>query len=259
LSIYAQQIGHGPHVVLVHGWGLNSAAWHFLLPILSQRFTLTCIDVPGMGQSALTTPNYQLTEVCDALLAVAPPKAHWIGWSLGGMLALAIAARYPVRVNSLCLIASSPCLVQQDDWPGVSTAALAEFSKALLKDHQGLIQDFLQLHLRGAKDQAITQTLTEKILATGTPAVAALTGGLRLLNELDLRDSLQQLTVPSLHLFGRLDRLVPSAVANRVMQLNTLAKSLLFARSAHMPFVTEVDKFCQTVSEFFDESSRLSI
>ncbi|MEO6699052.1 MAG: alpha/beta fold hydrolase, partial [Paraperlucidibaca sp.] len=106
-----------PDLVLLHGWGLHCIVWDPLVPFLLARYRVTVIDLPGMGRSPL--PNAELTQasIVAQLAAIAPHNALWLGWSLGGELALAFAAEHPERVTGLMLIASNPCFVQKPDWP----------------------------------------------------------------------------------------------------------------------------------------------
>ena len=52
MSLYRHTRGYGPDLVLVHGWGMNSAVWEPIVPGLSERFRLTIIELPGHGGSA---------------------------------------------------------------------------------------------------------------------------------------------------------------------------------------------------------------
>lgn len=117
MSLHVETRGEsGAELVLLHGWGLASEIWEPLLPQLTEHYRLTLIDLPGLGRS----PSLALMEreqVVDALLARAPSRALWLGWSLGGSLALAAAARAPERVSGLMLLAATPCFVQRDAWP----------------------------------------------------------------------------------------------------------------------------------------------
>lgn len=98
-----------PDLVLLHGWGLHSVVWDPVVPALLEHFQVTVIDLPGMGRSPLPKGHYDLDFLVQQVLTVAPPKATWLAWSLGAHVALAIAQRYPERVQALSLIAVNAC------------------------------------------------------------------------------------------------------------------------------------------------------
>mgnify|MGYP000402649854 FL=1 len=85
------------HLVLVHGWGLAGGVWHALLPHLRAVAHLTVIDRAGYGGSADLSPEHEL----EALLAVVPARAIYVGWSLGFGLVAELALRHPQRVQAL--------------------------------------------------------------------------------------------------------------------------------------------------------------
>ncbi|MDA6076661.1 alpha/beta fold hydrolase [Edwardsiella anguillarum] len=69
-------------LVLLHGWGLNAEVWRCIVPQLSAQFRLHLVDLPGYGRSGGDTP-YSLAEMTQRVLAQAPERALWLGWSLG--------------------------------------------------------------------------------------------------------------------------------------------------------------------------------
>ena len=99
--LYWQTTGQGDrHLVLLHGWGLNAEVWHDISVRLSAHFTLHLVDLPGYGRSRGFGP-LTLPQMADALLAQAPARAVWLGWSLGGLVASQLAPAHPARVAGL--------------------------------------------------------------------------------------------------------------------------------------------------------------
>ena len=79
-------------LVLLHGWGMNSAVWSGFTRRLAERWRLTLIDLPGHGASPYRGETV-LQQWADACLESAPQRAVWLGWSLGGLVALEAALR----------------------------------------------------------------------------------------------------------------------------------------------------------------------
>ncbi|KOO12386.1 pimelyl-ACP methyl ester esterase, partial [Vibrio xuii] len=83
-----------------------------------------------------------------------------------------------------------------------------------------------------------------------SPNPKSLLAGLNLLADIDFRDMLGALQLPTLRLYGRLDGLVPAKVAKDVDQLMPHSESFVFSASSHAPFMTEFDEFCQQITRF---------
>ncbi len=58
-----------------------------------------------------------ISPIARVRIAAATPRALWLGWSLGGLVALRAALDYPANVRGLVMIASSPRFVSAPDWP----------------------------------------------------------------------------------------------------------------------------------------------
>ena len=102
---------HGPRLLLLHGYASNSQAWRAVMDRLDGRFQMVAVDMPGFGWStrypthALTGDAYaeRLVGILDAL---GWERAHLVGQSWGGGLALRLAAAHPDRVDRLVLVAT---------------------------------------------------------------------------------------------------------------------------------------------------------
>ena len=103
MSWHVETSGSGPDLVLLHGWGLHSGAWAEVLPMLAARFRVHAFDLPGHGHSADVEAG-PFDEATDRLAAQVPVGATVCGWSLGGLVAQALACRHPDRVSRLAAV-----------------------------------------------------------------------------------------------------------------------------------------------------------
>ena len=104
------QSGEGPGLFLIHGVGAAQDAWRFILPKLSEYFTVITYDLRGHGKSPLTKNKFTLNDLVLDLERIREKtkieKAHFIGHSLGGMIAPAYAKKFPDKVTSLGLLST---------------------------------------------------------------------------------------------------------------------------------------------------------
>ena len=230
--------GSGPPLLLIHGWAMHGGIFAPLVPYLEAHFTIHAVDLPGHGCSSgqIFELDDTLVELAAYLAPLAP--ATLVGWSLGGAIATQLALRFPAAVQSLVLIASSPCFVATADWAnGMTQNAFRSFSEALARDWEGVVDRFLALETLGSpNERAELRWLREVVYAHGKPNPAALVSGLAMLESIDLRAQLAGLSVPNLWLGGRRDRIVPPQVILDAAKLSAGRAEILAA--AHMPFLT---------------------
>jgi pimeloyl-[acyl-carrier protein] methyl ester esterase len=249
-ALHCQRIGAGPDLVLLHGWGLHAGIWAPLTELLATRFRLHLFDLPGHGHSA-PVENFTLDEVCDALAQAAPAPAHWLGWSLGGQIALAFAARFPHRVERLLMVASNPRFVATDtDHPGMAPEVLANFARDLETDHSATITRFLSLVARGAPDASVLRLLRRALAAAPAPTPGALRSGLAILRDTDLRAELPRLAMPVAWLAGARDTLVPFAAMQNMVRAYPAMQLHVFEQAGHAPFVSHPQPVASAVTEF---------
>ena len=252
LKPYIETVGQGPDLVLLHGWGLHSGIWELITEQLSQHYTLHLVDLPGFGRSPLPGGDYSIELLTEQVLKVTPDKAHYLGWSMGGLVATNIAINHSERVESLITVSSSPRFVQADDWQhAMKPNIMDSFCRYLEEDYQGTIIRFLAIQAIGSETQKEDiRRLRDTVFIHGMPASRALREGLNLLNDVDLRESLKQVSVPFLRLYGRLDSLVPTKAAEEVQKLSPHSEHHIFPKASHAPFLSHTDQFVEKVREF---------
>ena len=99
--------GSGTDLVLVHGWAMHSGVFAPLVRELGPHFRLHLVDLPGHGFSRDDGASLDPGD-CTRRIAKAVPRAIWLGWSLGGLVAMRAALDLPQQVRGLVLIAASP-------------------------------------------------------------------------------------------------------------------------------------------------------
>jgi pimeloyl-ACP methyl ester carboxylesterase len=100
--------GHGPPLILLHGYAETSRMWKPILPALGERFLVIAPDLPGIGDSAIPAEGLDMKTAAIRVHALARSlgvaKARVVGHDIGLMVAYAYAAQYPAEVEKLVLM-----------------------------------------------------------------------------------------------------------------------------------------------------------
>jgi len=237
MNLHIDVIGHGPPLVMLHGWAMHSGVFSALAECLSTTHTLYLVDLPGHGHSRDSRLPLALEPVTQTLLATLPP-AIWLGWSLGGLFALHAAAAQ--KIPALIMLCATPCFVRQSDWPhGMPPETFQTFETGLHQDYTTTLDRFLALETLGSPHaKGELRTLRELVYARGGPAPHALSEGLNLLHSQDLRHTLPTLNIPSLWLSARRDRLVHPRAMQTCAALTPNADHATLENAAHAPMLT---------------------
>ena len=250
MSLFHEVRGQGPALVLLHGWAMHSGIFAPLVDRLAAHFTIHLVDLPGHGRSAglPLTLEHAAAQVADAV----PARALWLGWSLGGLVALHAAATRPAQVRGLVMLAASPRFVRADDWPlGMDASIFREFAQALGSDYRGTLDRFLMLEAQGSdRVREELRLLRAEVFAHGEPAADVLCDGLGLLEDSDLRAALPGLSMPSLWIAGRRDRLVSPAAMQAAAALAPASAFHQVDSGGHAPFLTHADEVAAALREF---------
>lgn len=209
------------------------------------------LDLPGYnGTPCVET----FDEAVDLLAAELPSATPLCGWSLGAMLALAIAARHPQKVSRVALLAGTASFVQREGWPhAMPPAMLAEFAAAIAQDASAMLPRFVGGFNRG---DAHAKTVTARLLklADPLPAAGILGIGLNWLRDTDLRAEAPQVRAPVLLLHGENDPLMPAAAARALAAMLPNARLQQFADCAHAGFLSQADAFHAALRAFLHDA-----
>jgi len=108
VSLHYLTAGHGPMVVLIHGYAETSRMWRPLIVKLAGRFTVIAPDLPGIGDSAIPADGLDMKTAALRVHALArslgAEKAEVVGHDIGLMVAYAYAAQFPAETAKLVVM-----------------------------------------------------------------------------------------------------------------------------------------------------------
>ena len=108
LKVHYLMAGHGPHVILLHGYTQTSRMWRPIMPLLAQRFTVIAPDLPGIGDSDIPKDGSDMKTSAIRVHGLARKlgvaRARVVGHDIGLMVAYAYAAQFPTEVEKLVVM-----------------------------------------------------------------------------------------------------------------------------------------------------------
>ncbi|MCK4743433.1 MAG: pimeloyl-ACP methyl ester esterase BioH [Sulfuriflexus sp.] len=248
--VYGEDETSKPELVLLHGWGAHSGVWQTVLPILQKDFRVTCIDLPGHGNSPALADN-GIDSWAKAVLEVAPEKSTWLGWSLGGLIGQRAASMEEARFERLILLSSTPKFVASEGWPeAVDEKTFQEFYAEVIREPSVSLLRFIAIQTRGSKTASEDSRVLRKTLLNPAPKPEALDVGMKLLLATDLREELNEISCPVLVLGGERDSLVPKKALSVISKLFVNAKYNVIKRAGHAPFLSHPNEFSQVLTNF---------
>jgi pyruvate dehydrogenase E2 component (dihydrolipoamide acetyltransferase) len=230
--------GERPPVLLIHGFGSDLTSWAMNHAALADGRQVIAIDLPGHGATSKDVGSGDVAALAMRVLAFMQAKdfarAHLVGHSLGGGIALKIALDQPARVASLALIA--PCAlgpdINMDFINGFIEESRARKLRAVLEmltpDPALISNDMVENVIRFKR-------LDGAEAALRTIAAASYPGGSQ---GFVVRDRLGDLKVPVLVIVGAQDAIIPASHAQGLpasMRVETVAGS------GHVPHMDHAD------------------
>ncbi len=242
-----------PKIFCIHGWSSNAQVFKPLAELFKGRFQFIAVDLPGFGDSKCTNAEqeYEISNLTNALLEVAPEQCTWLGWSLGGMLAVQAAARAPERIKNIMTLCSNAKFLADNKWKsGVPQPLYNGFMESI--DNPKLtLRRFAALTVVG-EQKGMLQSL--KWLQQNTqvpqPSSDVLKASLELLALIDNRVLLGKLPQPCLHMLATDDAIVPNPVSREFNKLNEQHLTSFVPNGSHACLVTQPQSVANGILTF---------
>ena len=261
LSIHYVEIGEGEPLVMLHGTGPGASGWsNFRLnaPGFADRFRVIIPDLPRYGKSTktpITGPRLTVLSgiIAGFLDAIGVERAHFIGNSMGGQVAMKLAIDHPTRVGKLIVLGSPPLRASSmAPWPaegirhieayykgeGPTVAKMRALLQTLVFDHSFVTDEVVQ-------DRFAASTDPETIAANTGP----------MWEKENLEGQLDRLTAPVLIIWGQDDRAAPLDLAIRLLRELPDARLVVFSRCGHWAQVEHQAEFDAVSRTFLTASS----
>ena len=244
----------GGSVLLIHGSGPGVSAWanwRLTIPSLSQRFRVIAPDVVGFGYTERTAPVYDLPtwtgHMLGVLDALGIERAHVVGNSFGGSLALALAIHHPERVHRLGLMGAVG--VPFEITPGLdavwgyepSVESMRRLLEIFTYAANPQVDELAELRYRASIQPGFQESFAAMFPAPRQQALDAIS---------HRREDIARITSPTLIFHGREDQVIPLSVSWELLELIPDAQLHVFGQCGHWTQIEHADEFNRMLGDF---------
>jgi pimeloyl-ACP methyl ester carboxylesterase len=245
--------GHGPPALLLHGLASSLYTWKDVLPALAAHHDVIAMDLPGFGDSAVpphATGDRVLRSVVGLMDRLGIARASIVGNSLGGAIAVTIAARAPARVDRLVLVDAAGYNFALADRPlllrmaGAIPAPVLEALpvrpmvtlglRQVFHDDRLVTPDKVAEYVAPMRRPGASAALHELLLGTGDLGFPGVIRGVR---------------APTLIVWGRYDTWIPPRDAAR-FAADIPGARIVFVEAGHMPQEERPSETAVLIEEF---------
>jgi 3-oxoadipate enol-lactonase len=214
--IHYQHAGDGEPLLLIQGLGGDLHNWKNALPRLQERHRVIAFDNRGVGLTEAPAGSFTMETMADdaagLLHALAIPRAHVVGWSMGGNVAQELALRHPERVATLTLMSTYARA------PARSRFALDAMIRGL---REGASPGTAMMMMRAwcSTEAAFVDETVPRVpvVSKGPNGVEGFAHQKKALDGFDSRKRLKGLRVPTLVIHGSDDIMVPPDFASELV------------------------------------------
>ena len=241
--------GKGNAMVLLHGFLENQTMWQDLVPELSQKYRVITIDLLGHGESGCVGYLHSMEDNAEAVHSVLSKlrirKAIFIGHSMGGYVALAVAELYPTGVKGLVLMNSTSKADSEERKANRDRAI-----KAVKKDYIGFVRlSIANLFNPDNRERLVNEIEKVRAEALKTPlqGIVASLEGMKIRK--DRETLLRSATYPSLLILGKKDPVLNYEDGLKQIE-NTTTKLITFP-DGHMSHIENRAALLKVLMDFF--------
>ena len=252
-------VGKGPPVILLHGLGASVIAWRDTVGPLSQICKVYAVDIPGHGDSEKPDIPYTsqtgIMFLRDFLEVLDIQQVALTGNSMGGLLALGFALRYPDRVTGLVLVGTAGLGKKVPLFMRLATLPLLGeiLEHFVLSRSRAILGQVFSNPRFATEDLRQELTRVRSLPGARRAELSAIRNGVNLWGEIKsdiLLDRIQELRIPILIVWGSDDKIIPKEHAINAAGANKLAEMIIVPNCGHWPQIEQASLFNLMLSEF---------
>lgn len=253
-QLHYEDQGKGDPILFLHGVWMSGAFFHKQLPALSKTHRALTLDFRGHGQSSHIHTGHTMgqyaRDVHAFITGMGLKNVTLVGWSMGTFVVLDYFGQFgAANIKAAVLVEESTSDFKWPDWPigFIDFPSLCQMMKDVQTDRAAVVNGFIPLMFKNPpSSQDMAWMFKEVTRAPETIASCVLFDQ----TMQDYRPVLPKVTVPTLLLFGRDEKLIPVAAGEYLQKHIKGSRLVVFENSSHCPFLEEPDLFNKTIADF---------
>lgn len=232
--IHYESFGRGKPLVFVHGW---LGSWRYWVPVmedLAADYRSYALDLWGFGDSDKGREQYDVDAYVELMLAFMDELGIWraplVGHTLGGAIGARMAARHPDRVSKVLAV-------------GLPVTVEAINRKLLTAGPNDTLARLFWHRQR---------PYSEVEMSLGKIAKNAIALTVQSVARLNLRETLDEIDVPFLTVYGDRDNVVSAEWADELEDNHYAARSIVLSEAHHFPMLDQTATFARLLRDFMD-------
>jgi len=257
VRLHITDAGEGRPIVLIHGWPLSDEMYEYQYnELISKNFRVIGITLRGFGKSDKPYGDYKYDvhalDIKKILAKLNIKNAVLGGFSMGGSIAIRYVSLFNgAHVSKLALFgAAAPIWTQRKDFSyNLPISAVDELIKLNNKDRPKLLSDFAKIFsaTETSLNEGIRSWLYAICLSASSYATAQCLFALR---DTDLRNDLKKITIPTVIMHGKKDKICSFDLAGQMKAGISGSHIIPFENSGHSMFLEETHKFNAELIKF---------
>lgn len=238
-----------PVVTLSHSLAATLHLWDAQAVALRERYRVLRYDIRGHGGTDVPPAPYTLEQMADdlhgLLRALGIARTHFVGLSMGGLIGMTLALRFPAVVQSLVLADTTACYgpERKPMWDDRIAVAQAKGVEAVL---DRTMEAWFSAPFRGARPDVVARV--RAMLAPTDPV--GYVGAIQAIGYGDLREEIRAIRCPALILIGEEDHGTDITMARTMLERIPGAEMEILPRAAHCSCVEAAEEFNRALRGF---------
>lgn len=260
VRLHITDVGEGRPIVLIHGWPLSDEMYEYQYnALIKNNFRAIGITLRGFGKSDKPYGAYDYDihalDIKKVLSKLDVKDAVLVGFSMGGAIAIRYVSKYNgAHVSKLALCgAAAPVWIQHSDFKyNLPKSAVDEFIELSYKDRPQLLSDFGKIF--SARETSLNEGISSWLNGINLSASFYATAQcLIALRDTDLRPDLGKITIPTVIMHGKKDKICSFDLAGQMKAGIKNSHIIAFENSGHSLFLEETPKFNAELIKFAEK------
>ncbi len=260
-------------LMLLHGFGASIGHWRHNLEVLGEQHTVYALDILGFGASEKATANYSVhlwvEQVYDFWKAFIRKPVILVGNSIGSLISLAAATKYPEMVVGLVMMSLPDPDIEKEAIPAFLYPLVAKIKSfvanpLLIKplfyllrqpsvlrrgvtlayaNPKAVTEELIDIFAKPPQDRGSARAFTALVKARNNPYYSP-----------KVKNLLSNLTVPTLLIWGEKDRIIPLALASKFALYHENLQLITLENVGHFPHDECPEHVNQVILDWIDKS-----